>query len=131
MNYIQNLKKRLGNFDEWRYAGGNQGSHKLYFYLMFGEKRKPPAVETHCQCNHFIKEQCYIYNSGTDQLVVLGNCCIKKFIPKHMRTCEDCDKPHRNRKWNKCNECVKKICFNCGKQNSPKYRFCYKCYKNK
>lgn len=86
----------------FKYAGGDHGSHLKYAQLIKLEK---PLHKTHCICGHPIKNNCYIkYN---DQIIVLGNCCIKRFIPKEQqgRTCEECGNPHKNRKSNLCTEC--------------------------
>ena len=61
-----------------------------------------------------------------DEIIVLGNCCIKKFIPSSGRTCEECDEPHRNRKHNICNSCLENRCFECLIPCSGKYKYCIK-----
>lgn len=86
----------------WKYCGGNERSHLGYFKLCFGNIELP-EVEDKCVCGHEIRENCYITNNI--DILVLGNCCIKKFIEKSMRTCSKCDEPHKNRKNNLCNNC--------------------------
>jgi len=132
MSHIQNAHQsiidELGDIDQWEYAGGDRDHHKKYFNLKFRNKNtKHPAQTDHCLCGHYIAENCYVYNSTNEEIKVLGNCCIKKFIPKSSRTCEDCGETHRNRKWNKCNDCVENICFECGKENNSEYKYCYAC----
>ena len=127
--YMINLLLALGNFEDWEYAGGDTGRHYKYFKLKFKGKRiKAPDHEENCPCSHDIKENCYLYNKEDGRLIVVGNCCIKKFIKKCGRTCEDCEKPHRNRKINKCNECKKTVCLKCFKKKNPKYQTCYNCW---
>lgn len=130
-HYYNNLISELGDLNDWEYGGGNQKNHDNYFKLKFDNTKIRPIEVENCICGHKIIEQCYIYNNKNDELKVLGNCCIKKFIPKSGRTCEDCGKGHRNRKFNKCKECVKYICFDCGEPNSPDYKYCYDCYLEK
>jgi hypothetical protein len=116
MNLTQSLIKGLKNYDltlndiqnnNFRYFGGNEGSH-LNYYNLICEKTSLPEYKNKCICGHTIKENCYITNG--DIILTLGNCCIKKFLPKEKqgRTCEKCGNPHRNRKYNKCNDCIKK-----------------------
>lgn len=55
--------------------------------------------------------------------ILSNNCNFSKGL------CEDCGTSHKNRKWNKCNRCIKNICFDCGK-TMPKgntYPRCYAC----
>ena len=160
-----NLRKRFINglkeynlteeeIKNWKYCGGNQGRHFNYFKLSCPNEDLPEQVDE-CVCGHYIQENCYITNG--DEILILGNCCIKKFIPKSGRTCDDCGKPHQNRVINKCNDCrpknisKNKTCEDCGKphQNylvnkcndcrvgvcnecssrcNPKYKLCYTCY---
>lgn len=129
--YYKTLKENLGDFNKWEYAGGNKGRHNNYFKIKFEYPTLPPPEENKCMCGHSIVEQCYIYNNETEELKVLGNCCIRKFIPKSGRTCEDCGDPHKNRKWNKCKDCVKYICFDCGTDCNSNYKYCYDCYDSK
>ena len=85
-----------------------------------------PEHQERCVCGHKIKENCYI--TKDDSLLVLGNCCIKKFLPNSGRTCENCDKPHRNRKVNRCNSCRIGVCDDCNTKCNPDYKTCYNCY---
>jgi len=68
-----------------------------YFHLFWGKEYELPEHTNKCVCNHSIEENCYITNGNKEGVLILGNCCIKKFIPKSGRTCEICDEPHRNR----------------------------------
>ena len=125
----------LEELQEYKYYGGDSGSHKNYFYNTLKEsKENIPKIESHCVCNHSIQEQCYIkHKSDFDRkILVLGNCCIKKFMKHSGRSCGLCDKPHRNRKVNRCNECRLTVCDTCNNKlskNNKKYTVCYDCYK--
>ena len=85
----------------------------------------PDAVDE-CVCGHFIQQNCYITDGK--QILVLGNCCIKKFNPKSSRTCEDCGNPHKNRKVNKCNKRTGGTCEICGAKYDKEYWKCIGCW---
>jgi hypothetical protein len=61
--------------------------------------------------------------------VVLGNCCIKRFIPKDLasKTCSVCKKPHRNRRVDKCNGCRDDLCITCNRPYSGRGLYCWNC----
>ena len=89
----------------WKYGGGNRGSHLNYYNLCYSHLA-PPMWADSCVCGQrLVKENCYA-TDGTD-FVVIGNCCIKKFVPKCTRTCDNCGEPHKNRIVNRCNTCRK------------------------
>lgn len=117
----------------WKYCGGisyldkdgeiKNNSHTNYFPFFKKLQHlvpRPPLEK--CLCNQKIEQNCFITNSEEDRLLVVGSCCIKRFVVNCSRTCGYCLKPHRNRTNNLCNEC-------------REYGgFCYKCccfYKNK
>ena len=113
---------------DWKYCGGNMGSHLNYYKLCY-KNAKLPSYEDKCVCGHDITENCYI--TDKKELLVLGNCCIKAFVDKCNRTCEDCNNTHKNRIINKCNDCKKKYCVICKSEknhNYIKYKKCYDCY---
>ena len=127
--FIKGLQNYNISFDEikagkFRYCGGNMNRHLNYYNLLYPDKDLPP-LEDNCICGHHINENCYITDGK--QTLVLGNCCIKKFIPKSSRTCEICGDSHRNRVVNKCNECRMGICDICSKPCNPLYKKCYNC----
>jgi hypothetical protein len=120
--------------NNFRYCGGDNKSHLNYYKLIFKEK-KLPDKKCNCICGHDISENCYITDGNI--ILTLGNCCIKKFLPKDKsgRTCEKCGNPHKNRICNLCNICrYGKNCAKCGiekNMNYIKYELCYNCYFNK
>lgn len=61
----------------------------------------------------------------------MGKCCINKFIPeeKRRKTCEVCEKPHKNIKNNLCNDCRKERCNDCYIKIDSTYKRCYECNK--
>ncbi len=128
--FINGLKDYDLTYDEikngnWKYCGGNRDRHLNYFKLCCKNEDLPDKVNE-CVCGHKITENCYITDG--EQILILGNCCIKKFIPKSSRTCERCDQPHKNRLVNRCNSCRWGICDICDKSCSGAYTKCYGCY---
>ena len=113
----------------FKYCGGDSNSHRNY-YLLYCKNNDLPKPENtiSCICGHRIVENCYI-TDGT-QILVLGNCCIKKFIPKSSRTCEKCGDSHKNRIVNKCNKCRSGSCDRCGDFCDFRYKKCFKCFFN-
>jgi hypothetical protein len=111
----------------WKYYGGSSKCH-LNYYKLASKNDVLPEHHTHCACGHPIKENCYITDG--ERILVLGNCCIKRFLPKKNsgRTCEVCGEPHKNRKINKCNECRIGVCDDCNKECDPRYKKCAKCF---
>ena len=113
---------------EWVYCGGDTGRHLNYTRIYFHDQEYSFDKDDKCVCGHAITENCYI-TKGTDVLI-LGNCCIKKFLPKNSqgRRCDKCDKGHRNRKVNRCNECRIGHCDVCyAHLNKEWYKTCWDC----
>ncbi len=127
--FIDGLAKEGVLYEEvvngtWRYCGGTEGRH-LNYYMMNNPNRGTPELVDKCVCGQKIRENCYITNG--ERIVILGNCCIKKFVKHHTRTCEICNKPHKNRTVNKCNDCRPHPCEKCRAECMSKYKFCYTC----
>ena len=131
----ENLAKcgmKWDDFQQFKYSGGDTGRHLNYWNLAMS-KADLPEKEERCLCGVAIVEQCFITRDTGDciELLVLGNCCIKKFMPaeKSGRTCDKCGAAHRNRKINKCNECKRGICLKCGMvfKGGSKRCYCYRC----
>lgn len=136
--FINGLKKYNLTIEEiqsglWSYAGGDSGGHYNYWKLIHRATsvKKIPTHQEKCICGHKIVEQCYITNG--ERFIVLGNCCIKRFIPKELsgRTCSTCHKPHKNRIVNRCNVCRVGVCDICGVLIHRKYKRCYTCFFDK
>ena len=132
--FIKNLKDDydmdLDALKSWRYGGGNSKSHLNYFKLLF--KDDLPAWTSRCVCGKEIVENCYIYKETEDeiQFLILGNECIKKFLPEDKigRRCEICNAKHRRRKSNKCKDCQVGFCVDCDCEIDDCYTRCRKCY---
>lgn len=133
-NYIEKINKGLAEYNmsfsdisagNFKYCGGNQNNHLNYFKLMFPNMNLPPQKD-YCICGHKIIENCYITDGIT--FVTMGNCCIKKFVPKNTRTCDICDAKHTNRIVNRCNNCRVNHCDGCGiKHILYKNKLCDEC----
>jgi len=133
LNLTERFMKGLSNYglsyetikkSGWKYCGGNSGRHLKYFKLSCPNDDLPEQADE-CVCGHHIEENCYITDGI--EILILGNCCIKKFVPKSSRTCEICEKPHKNRIVNRCAECRVGRCDGCGKYCDESYKKCYKC----
>lgn len=126
LRFVNNLKKLGFDYyndvkENWIYCGGDGGknsksSHLNYYLGHFIDKIIIPPKTNKCLCEHHIVENCYISSPDLTKTLAIGNCCIKRFIKKSGRTCEDCGATHKNRKFNKCNECKIKKCKNCNKK---------------
>ena len=147
---MQKYNMTIEDLEAYKYCGGTKGSHKNYWKIQYGDTPLPDR-ENKCVCGHHIVENCYITNGK--ELLVLGNCCIKKFVPKSTRTCEKCGEPHKNTTVNSCNACRPKsnktcekcgqphknrvvkicndcrvgVCEGCGKKIDERYKKCYSC----
>ena len=107
--FIEGLKDYNLSYDEivksgWNYCGGNYKQHLNYYKLRFpNEELLPHAIE--CVCGHDIEKNGYICNKEETEFLVLGSCCIKKFIGG--RTCENCGNKHKRTSVNCCFNCEK------------------------
>ena len=119
--FIDGLKTSHGlgmsDLDNYAYAGGNSLKRIKYYELKCETSITPPRVYN-CICGQEIKENCYIKNIETGHILILGSCCIKRFVPKSGRTCSDCGVAHRNRVIDKCNNCKWITCNIC---NTKRY----------
>lgn len=79
----------------WCYCGSENNLN--YFNQVFKNCEKPLHVDE-CVCHHKIKINCYITNK--EHILIVGKCCINKFIPeeKRRKTCEVCEKPQKYKK---------------------------------
>ncbi len=123
---------------DWFYCGGSYDAHRDYYFMCFPKSSKLPEYGDECVCGHKIEKNCYITDSKKSKILILGMCCIKKFICNFSRSCEICNKPHKNRTVNKCNDCKIKKCVKCGDKNTNKNNdrckdclvgHCFDCYK--
>ena len=137
----------IDDLNNFRYAGGDGGRkggllansrHLKYFRMCRGTPdgglEDLPDHLQHCDiCDHTIVENCYLASKETNAItLVVGNCCIKRFVADAGRTCDTCGEPHRNQVANRCNTCRLDKCDRCGvakSANAPKSRkLCNRCY---
>ena len=118
--FYDHLRSQTNDDDlrNYCYAGGSRPGRHYNYWITQGhpDDAMPPYV-TECACGHPIEENCFIRHKPTNKFIVLGNCCIKRYIPASGRTCERCEKPHQNRKDNLCNSCrMRRKCCTCNKE---------------
>ena len=120
----------IDDMANWKYYGGNRGRHFNYWKISRDEGENLPEHTNKCICDHYIQENCYITDDS--EILILGNCCIKKFISKSGRTCGICGEPHQNTSVNRCGTptsgCRKGRCDSCGRDCQDNYAKCYICY---
>ena len=144
------LKSKLGDLTQYKYCGGDYDSHKNYFNLLCKTHNyTKPDKKAICVCEQSIKNNCYITKDDIN-LIVMGSCCIRRFLLNDLkgRTCDKCNKPHKNRVVNLCNDCRKpsisikqpikpsikpsiKNCLDCKVKIDPRYVRCYNCFMKK
>ena len=110
-NYHLILLNKLGNLDEYEYAGGFKSKlnevKNNYMLKLENEGIEYPQIKKNCECTHWIMQNCYVMHIETKKVLVIGNCCIKHFQIK--KKCSDCKKVHKRTKSNNSNECEKQI----------------------
>ena len=79
-------------------------------FISLKEIRKTTPEDTKCICGHDIMENCWLmHHVNKDIAPVIGNCCIKNFLPElKIRKCEICETPHKRIKYDICFECEAK-----------------------
>lgn len=97
-------------YDGLEHEGGDRNENK-YTKLYKPDIRKIDKTlldelsDGKCCCGHSISDKKYVQHIGTNKIVEIGNCCIKRFGVE--RICEDCGQEHRNMKNNVCSPCRK------------------------
>ena len=71
---------------EWRCANENRDGFEIYGISV---------DDAQCICRKSIMNTFYIDNDKTKTSLILGSCCIKKFLPDALR-CKKCDEPLNN-----------------------------------
>jgi len=129
-----NLTPDLLKSQGWHYTGGfhktRPSRHENYFKMIFGKTAPLPEFEHFCICNNRLQViNCFISNRTRRRRLVIGSCCINRFIKKKNRTCSNCGDTHQNRKDNLCNDCrhTYSLCQTCNIVIKKKFTNCYKC----
>ena len=127
-----NLTKEDIENSNYKFIGGDNEVYSKRGEKILGKEKFQEILENtpkkdKCICNHSIKVNCYI-QSNSCNILVLGFCCIKKFIPNGLnKICENCGEKHNNRKDNKCNICRMINCLMCSNKIENKYTKCLNC----
>jgi hypothetical protein len=103
------------------------------------EYEEIPPDKKYCICGVKIKINKHVRNIEeydlTKRILVVGRCCIKKFVPEENRKklCGNCKRAHKNKTFNLCKECEYNHCYVCYKLNSnnekTKHLMCNDCIK--
>lgn len=122
INGLKSYNLTYEEVKEWDYCGGNNGTHLKYYKKKYQNKQLP-EFKNNCICGHKLKNNCYITNHNI--ILILGSCCIKRFIDKGLkRTCLTCDKPYKG-KYRCCIDCRKTRCWTCCANSY--FKFCKNC----
>ena len=78
--------------EEYKYAGGDDANgsnpRHLHYYNLARPNEPTPEHVDNCEiCSHDIIENCYIEHKLRGDIMVVGNCCIKRFVEDSGRTC--------------------------------------------
>lgn len=95
---IDGLKDDIRNFI---YYGGNFTPHLNYFNNIIEiTNENKPEYRSYCACGHHITNNCYVKHKNTNEILVVGSCCINQFMIKDQRSrkCVFCNKNHKNTK---------------------------------
>ena len=92
----------------YSYCGGESGSSKNYFDHHYVQLNAPPH-ETHCVCGSLIVKNYYIRHRLTDQIIVVGICCVTKFVSGSLH------KPYNQLE--KCGRCCN-LCHTCKSESN-------------
>lgn len=123
MENLNNIKDKLvsglkDNIENFIYYGGNFGPHENYFNNIIEiTNENEPELSLKCVCGHDIINNCYVKHKTTNEISVVGSCCINKFMTKDQksRKCVFCNSNHKNNKNSICNDCRKIYCNFCNK----------------
>jgi hypothetical protein len=94
----------------------------------------PDGVKKHyCVCGSPIQHIYVMEHKKTKHKIEIGRVCVTKFLPEEFRkkTCGICNKVHRNRKDNFCNDCRKMTKHYLQTRSHVKHIGEWKCYTNK
>ena len=131
VRFISGLQEHYGltvdDLDDYVYVGGDRKGRLTYFRLKYPGEVIPEHSQT-CVCGHAIEENCFIRNTQTGHTLIIGTCCNKNFVTTSGKNCQDCGAPHRNKVVDRCNDCRRSKCDDCGARCRPAYKTCYSCY---
>ena len=133
-SFISGLQEQYGltvdDLDDYVYVGGDRKGRLTYFRLKYPGEVIPEHSQT-CVCGHAIEENCFIRNTQTGHTLIIGTCCNKNFVTTSGKNCQDCGAPHSNKVVDRCNDCRRSKCDDCGARCRPAYKTCYDCYTSR
>jgi hypothetical protein len=119
------------NLANFIYCGADDdyGAKCEYFFKKNPTLKELPPHKEVCVCGHDIKKNFYIQHIPTKTNIVVGSCCIKRYLPDECqgKTCSECGAPHQNKLVDMCNECRPTCEFCDDRYASPDC--CYSCGK--
>jgi len=111
-SYHKILLEKLVNLSDYEYLGGytNKSNTIMNNYMKCFSKQGVdyPKLKYVCECTHWIKQNCYVRNIHTKEILVIGNCCINHFKIKK-KLCTSCNEEHKRTKSNICINCEKHL----------------------
>jgi len=128
MNGLKSYNLTYDEVKKWKYMGGNRTPRHRHWWTLSCPDEPFPEPVSECVCGHKIVENCYITNEKETEILILGNCCINRFIPKCSRTCSKCGSPHKNRTTTECNNCRTGVCKYCRNECNYKFKCCFSCF---
>lgn len=105
---IEALDYTIEEISHWKYCGG---CHDQEYWRLLWPSREFPTYTKRCACDQPIKYNCWITSDKNDpngDIITLGRCCIRRFIPCRGKTCQDCGGGHRSTMVDFCSKCIKK-----------------------
>lgn len=104
--YLERFNRGLGYRPEtdFKYVGGDHDCHWNWWNTVYPGRPMPPHSDF-CLCEHSIVHNCYIEHYHTKEILVVGSCCIRRFMTHSGRTCTKCGESHHNRKDPWCDAC--------------------------
>lgn len=94
------------DFDEWEYVGGEED---LPYWCFKSDEYNlvKPDHQDYCGCSTRIAINVYVRNVFTNEVIVVGRECMKRFMNGLLKKCFICSSPHKNRLYDVCNSCGK------------------------
>ena len=132
-NGLKEYGLTIEDMDNWWYCGSSSSRDGgTRHYLNTFPNAPFPKHKEHGICSQKITGNCYITNFEKTQVLIVGSCCIKKFLPKgHNRIkCSNCNNVNTRRIGDTCKECSQGKCDYCLKKCSYNKTTCFDCSQN-
>ncbi len=114
----------------FQYYGGDYLSYDADFVCIQNQSTVPiprPKKTFRCVCGQKIEKNAYV--KYRDMIIVLGSCCINRYMPDvSCRRCVECGERNRRRVINRCTTCSETMCDRCnGPKTNARMRLCDSC----